>query len=794
GQWPLYFIENQGQVDEEVAFYIQGSDKSLFFTPSGITFALTSGATDQPEKSREAWVVKQDFVGARPVVPMAGGERQASFNYFKGQPHDWKTDVPAYNRIVYQDLWPGIDLVYSGTIAQMKYEFVVRPGADPNHIRLAYRGVSDLELKKTGELKITTPIAAIEDGTPLAYQVRKGKRVEVSMRYLLDPDAGTGSRSFRFDLGAFDPELPLILDPVLHVYCGYIGGYVEDKGLGIAASPEGHAYVTGYSDSSAASFPVKVGPCLVNSGGEDAFVAKVSVDGKGLEYCGYIGGNSYDRGNAIAVDGEGCAYVTGFTDSTGGTFPTVVGPDLTYNGVGDAFIAKLSADGSQLEYCGYVGGDSTESGRGIGVDAGGCAYITGDTRSRETTFPVKVGPSLVYGNMLASSYVAKINAQGTDLDFCGYIDHGVNPVLSHGLDVAVDSACAAYMAGYVFHPNTVGYVLKLDPAGTHLIYNTWIGQFFGSDSTYVTAIAVDAQGKAYVTGWTTEDETLFPVKVGPDLTHNGAADAYVARLMEQGDIEYCGYIGGSVSDAGRGIAVDGTGRAMITGETNSTEATFPVAEGPDSFFNGGAFDGFVARVNAQGTELDYCGYVGGDDWDYPHGIATDRFGHAYVTGETKSDQASFPVIVGPDLTHNSANRDFDAFVTRIAMPLAADTHLVSAATGGSVDLDLNASEDHAFRDYVILGSVSGTSPGFPLPGGLTLPLNWDWFTELIRMNLNTGHFVNFMARLDDIGHESAQLNIPTLPSSWIGIKMHFAYTLFNPFDFVSNPLEFEVVP
>jgi hypothetical protein len=794
GRLPLYFVENQGQVDDEIAFYLHGSGKILQFTPSGVTYVLIDGASGKPDSSREAWVVKQDFVGARPVVPVAGEERQATFNYFKGPPQEWKIDLPAYNRIVYPDLWPGIDLVYSGTIGRLKYEFVVKPGGDPKRIRLAFRGTSDLEVNSTGALQVTTPVASFEDGKPVAYQVREGKRVEVSMGYQLDPKADERSRPYGFELGAYDPELPLILDPALYVYCGFIGGHGDDRGYGIAADSEGHAFVTGYSDSTHASFPVKVGPYLLNNGHEDAFIAKVSQDGKGLEYCGFIGGNYTDRGQAVAVDQQGCAYVTGLTDSEGGTFPLFEGPDLTYNGYGDTFVAKISADGSQLIYCGYIGGENTERGFGIDVDAEGCAYIAGDTRSDETTFPVMVGPSLVYPNVLQATFVAKVNAQGTDLDFCGYIAHGFNPVLSSGSDVAVDSACAAYLCGYIFIPNTVGYALKVDPAGTHLVYHTCFGQLYGSESTYATAIAVDMQGKAHVTGWTHEDETTFPVTIGPDLTYNGSADAFVARLMEQGDIDYCGYIGGSDSDAGRGIAVDHAGRALITGETLSTEATLPVTLGPDTTFNGGPKDGFVTRVNADGTGLDYCGYIGGDEWDYPQAIATDRFGHAYVTGETKSDQATFPVTLGPDLTHNSANRDYDAFVTRVAMALAADAHLISAGTGGSIDLDLNASADHASRYYVILGSVSGTSPGFVLPGGLTMPLNWDWFTELVRMNLNTGHFVNFMSRLDDIGHERAQFNVPNLPSSMIGTSFYLAYTLYGPCDFVSNPVEVAIVP
>jgi len=170
------------------------------------------------------------------------------------------------------------------------------------------------------------------------------------------------------------------------------------------------AYVTGYGNSTQATFPVTVGPDLTHNGGDrDAFVAKVKADGTGLDYCGYIGGADRDFGNGIAVDGSGNAYITGETKSFESTFPVNDGPDLTHNVDYDAFVAKVSADGTGLDYCGYIGGSGYDNGIGIAVDGSGCAYVTGYTNSDETTegFPVTVGPYLTY-NVDYDAFVAKV--------------------------------------------------------------------------------------------------------------------------------------------------------------------------------------------------------------------------------------------------------------------------------------------------------------------------------------------------------------------------------------------------
>ena len=654
GKLPLYFIENQGQLDPRVAYYIQGGDKSIYFTGRGVTFALTDAPTDAgegkpssealvhpasyrgiggakedgPQREAERWVVKLDFVNANPNVRPVGQEPTAAvISYFKGPREEWTTGLPTYASLIYRDLWPGIDLVYTGTGSRLKYTFVVQPGADPNQIQLAYRGASGVRINEAGQLEVSTPLEDFQEDNPYAYQEVEGQRLEVEAAYRLEVEASDGVQ-FGFRVGSYDPHKELVLDPVVLLYAGYIGGSGSESGTGIAVDSTGSAYVTGFTSSSEATFPVTVGPDLTFNGGDyDAFVAKVNPSGTALVYAGYIGSSGNDRGEGIAVDSSGNAYVTGSTLSSAASFPVTVGPDLTYNGGDiDAFVAKVNPLGTALDYAGYIGGSGNDGSVGIAVDSTGNAYVTGWTLSSEASFPVTVGPDLTYNGAI-DAFVAKVNPSGTALDYAGYIG--------------------------------------------------------GSDGDKGIGIAVDSTGAAYVTGETSSTEATFPVTVGPDLTFNGFIDVFVAKVNPSGTaLDYAGYIGGSGSEGrfGGDIAVDSTASAYVTGFTTSTEATFPVTVGPDLTWNG-VSDAFVVKVNPSGTALDYAGYIGGSGSDRGTGIAVDSTGHAYVTGFTNSTEASFPVTVGPDLTHEGVQ---DAFVAKIGdRPLGPPTLLANSVVNGA---------------------------------------------------------------------------------------------------------------
>ena len=732
GKLPLYFIENKGQVDSRVAYYVQGADTTLYFTRAGVTFGLTgeegcgggscfAKALPGPQPIGR-WAVKLDFVGANPKATVKGeAATSAKISYFKGPKADWKTGLATFGRVVYSDLWPGIDLVYEGDSGRLKGTFVVKLGADPAKIQLAYStgisGAQSVSLTKEGRIAVETPVGSLLEDAPVSYQEIAGKRVEVQTPYTLispkggaTPAKGTAQRVsdagqpsvYGFAVGAYDVKKPLVIDPVTLIYSGFIGGVNSDEGRGIAVDGSGAAYVTGhtsadYTDDTetdepayTTTFPVVAGPdSTFNGGDSDAFVAKIKADGTGFDYIGFIGGDGYDQGNGIAVDATGAAYVIGRTFSSEATFPVVGGPDLTFNGGNyDAFVAKVTPDGTALSYAGYIGGDSDDYGSGIAVDATGAAYVTGLTSSSQATFPVVGGPDLTYNGSSnvysGDAFVAKVNPAGTGLVYAGYIG-GTSDDSSSG--IAVDSTGAAYVTGrtqsseatfpvvggpdLTYNGGNDAFVAKIKADGTGFDYIGFIG---GDGYNQGTGIAVDSAGAAYVTGNTSSSEATFPVVGGPDLTFNGDRDAFVAKVAPDGTgLVYAGYIGGDGEDYGYGIAVDATGAAYVTGETSSSEATFPVVGGPDLTYNGdddeGRSDAFVAKVAPDGTRLLYAGYIGGTDTDHGYGIAVDSTGAAYVTGYTDSSQATFPVVGGPDLTSNGGP---DAFVAKIADPPDTD--------------------------------------------------------------------------------------------------------------------------
>src|SRR5262245_35317622 len=733
GKLPLYFVENRGQTDNRVAFYIQGSDKTIYFTDEGLTIRLMGNGEcgAGSGESGMGWALKLDFVGAnRGVRPRGNNQTDAVFSYFRGSREQWQSGLKTYSSIAYHDLWPGIDLIYDGTNNRLKYAFVVKPGADPNQIKLAYRGASSVSINHEGDgaggLEVRTPVGNFIDKPPASYQEVDGRQVEVATPYRIDPRSSIldprSSILYGFEVGAYDRSRELVIDPAMLVYAGYIGGSGGDFGIGIAVDSAGAAYVTGLVDSAQTSFPVTVGPDLTYAGFNDAFVAKIKPDGTGLVYCGYIGGAGTEQGYGVAVDSEGSAYVAGMTSSDQSSFPVTMGPDLTQNGFGDAFVAKIRPDGTGLVYCGYIGGNDGDTATSIALDSAGAAYVTGVTASFQG-FPTLVGPDLSYNSNL-DAFVAKVKADGSGLEYCGFIGGASN---DQGTGVKVDGAGAAYVVGSTnsnqnTFPVTVGpdlsfnvtqdvFVAKVKADGSGLVYCGYIG---GREAEFGNGIALDGAGNAYVAGWTTSNETSFPVRVGPDLTFNGASpaipDAFVARVKADGSgMDYCGYIGGSDTDQGFSIAIDNLGAVYVTGSTRSTEGSFPVVSGPDLTFNGGSDDAFVAKVKADGSGLEYCGYIGGAGGDAGFGIAVDGLGAAYPTGRTSSDQmtSGFPATVGPDLTYNGGG---DALVAKIGP--GATVANVSAASFLGATL---ASESIAAAFGATLAMTTQSAGAIPLP-------------------------------------------------------------------------------
>ncbi len=468
-QLPLAFVPNEGRLDRRVRYSAQAGGASFFFTASEAVASLTKG--------KRGLALRLRFLDANPEPAIVGARPgKASVNYLIGDdPAKWQTNLPTYGGIVYRELWPGVAMHVRGREGTLKYEFRLRPGADPSRIRLAYRGQRRLALGRGGGLRIETALGVLRDTRPVSYQMIGGRRAPVASRFVL----GNGG-AYGFALGAYDHDHPLVIDPGL-VYSTYLGGNSFDAGTGIAVDGAGSVYVTGTSSSM--NFPTTPGAFDTSGNGwSDAFVTKLNAAGSALVYSTYLGGGEDDEGEAIALDDAGSTYVTGYTDST--NFPTTPGAFDTTSVGNAAFVTKLNAAGSALAYSTYLGTDGGAIGYAIAVDDAGSAYVTGDTIS---LFPTTVGAFDTTANGGDDPFVTKLNAAGSALVYSTYLGGNTFDV---GLGIAVDDAGSAYVTGDTVStnfPTTAGafdtsangahdpFVTKLNAAGSALAYSTYLG-------------------------------------------------------------------------------------------------------------------------------------------------------------------------------------------------------------------------------------------------------------------------------------------------------------------------------
>jgi Beta-propeller repeat len=654
GNRELAFVPNAGQADQTIRYYAQGAGFGFFFTSSDVILSFKRHSREQQ--------LRLVPIGASAAATLEGrGPRRETINYFVGPTHH--TNLAAYQEIVYRQLWPGIDMIFRGRGGKLEYEFLVAPGADPSLIRLEYTGAGGLSIGTKGDLLLDTGLGTLRDSRPRTYQLVDGERVLVRSRYLLDKH----TRTFGFALGPYERDRPLLIDPGPD-YSTYLGGASSDFGIEIAVDATGNAYVTGQTASP--DFPSSAGALDTGHGGlADAFVAKLDTSGSGLVYTTYIGGSGAEAGLAITVDDAGQAYVSGGTASS--DFPTTTGAfDTSHNGYEDVWVAKLNAEGSAILYSTLLGGSQIagDFGAAIAVDDRGRAYVSGGSGSPD--FPTTSGAFDASHNgepNQLDAFIAKLNEEGSALVFSTRLGGKCNDAITAialddddvyvtGSTVSADFPTTAKAHDRRYGDREDGFIAKLNAEGSDLAYSTFLG---GNAFDKVQGVAIDEDAQAYVTGWT--ESANFPTTRGAVTTsHRGGEDGFVAKLDAQGSkLVYSTYVGGGANDRGHGIAVDAEGRAHVTGLTASPN--LPTSRDAVAEQQKGAEDGFVAKLNTRGSKFLYATYLGGSQTDFARAIALDSRGNTYVTGRTRSPD--FPATT----FDTSANGELDVFVTKLGM-------------------------------------------------------------------------------------------------------------------------------
>jgi len=702
GKLPLSFEANMGQADGRVKFLSHANGLSLFLTkdeavvvlkrashrrPNATRQAINSTPTSNPTDSLIGATIWMQLLGANVSTRVEGaGELSGKANYFIGNdPLKWRTNVPTFAQVKYENVYPGVDLIYYGNQSSLEYDFVVAPGADPGLIALRFRGGSDVVVDQNGDLLLNSEDVRFQK--PAVYQNSDGARRPVESQYVM-----TANNTIRFTVGDYDSSKPLVIDPVL-VYSTYLGGSVQDSGTGIAVDASANAYVVGQAFSF--DFPTvnALQPSNAGAGFDPAnvFITKINASGSALVYSTYLGGSGRDSGSGIAVDLSGNVYVTGRANSF--DFPTVNALQAVstaccgVNGT-TGFVSKLNPAGAALIYSTYLGGFGEDSGNAIAADATGNAYVTGMTSSpifpqpcSSCNFPTT--PNALQPNLggtpgsARNAFVTKINPDGSAFVFSTYLGGSSD---DEGNGIAVDTAGSVYVTGSAsssnfptanaFQPALKGtrnaFVTKINASGSSFIYSTYLG---GTGDDRGSGITADSSSNAYVTGETSSAD--FPTINPLQSTLLGDANAFLTKINPSGSaLVYSTFLGGGGLDGASGIAVDHLGNAYISGFTESTN--FPILNALQPTFGGGFADGFVAEINASGNALVYSTFLGGSGGDLAFDIALDPLGNVYVTGST--DSTNFPTSNPLQHTLGSAGAT-NAFVAKIASTIAARLNL-----------------------------------------------------------------------------------------------------------------------
>jgi len=682
---PRSFEANFGQCDPKVRFLSRSISDTLFLTPNEVVLTFSdAGAPASLGKTRRlptatgaiarTGLLRMEFVGANALPELNGTEElPGKKHYLRGDSiAESITNIPTYAKVIYHDIFPGVDLIFYGYNGRFEFDAIVAPGSDSRKVKLRFEGASRPVLSAQGDLIMETGGGPVQFHSPFAYQEVEGARKQIAARYRLKHN------EVSFSLGPYDSSHALVIDPTLG-YSTYLGSGNKsgrDVANAVAVDAAGNLYLAG--DTNSADFPTvnaMFPRCASSSQGacNEGFIAKLDAGGSRLVYSTYLtgswaGGSNFIHG--IAADAAGNAYVTGTIASTtafvmkldptgarlwiqtfmGGPlsagwgvavdksgyiyvtgdtmardFSPLVNPLQPKSGkdsctVGpralgypqDAFVAKLSPWGG-LVYSTFLGGDGFDAGRAITADDEGNAYVVGNTSSANfpTVNPLQgtikdLAPFQVrdcnytkeYGG---DAFLAKINPDGSALLFSTYLGGILDDA---ALGVALDGSGNILMTGQTGSPDFPvknplqpdlhgqdGFIAKINPAGTQLVYSTFIGGY-GNQSA--AGVAADANGNAYVTGWTASSDFPLAQAIQPLGGNGWAGDAFVLKLNATGDtLFYSTLLGGTESDAGTAIAIDPANNACVAGQTNSID--FPTVN-PFQRSNAGNTDAFVARV------------------------------------------------------------------------------------------------------------------------------------------------------------------------------------------------------
>jgi hypothetical protein len=664
---PVVFTENQGQWGSKTLFKGEIGGATFYFCRDEVAYLFIHSTEENapavndkprlPTYKQDGILVKAAFLGSNPDVQVLGEHRLGyNNNYFYGSDQSrWHTDVLNYSAIVYKELYPGIDLRYLGNGQALKYDFIVKPGADISSIKIKYDGVNNLSVAANGDLQATTTFGPIGEKAPFVYQQVNGIKRPISGRYRM-----IGENTFGFAIdGSYDLSQPLIIDPQL-VYSTFWGGSLGENTTSLALDSAGNTYLL--TTTSSVNIPLVSPYDSTLNGTGDINIVKLSTSTNTIFYSTYIGGNAGDISQDIAVDTAGNAFVMGLTTSL--DFPTLNGFDNAYDGSNDYFVVKLSPAGNELIYGTYLGGSSEEGNTrtwnhsigGMCIDQSGCVYLAGSTQSIDYPVINSYDDSFHGGDDIC---ITKLSPDGSSLVFSTYLG-GTH--YEEATDITVDilgrvyfSGCTgsndypsvnSYITPYPYYYELYNIVSVLSANGQELLLSSYFSM--GSDFDMGSGIAVDSEYNIYIYG-TTEGNSI-PTFNSYQGQNNGESDLFLIKFGPFGSsLLYGTYLGGGNWDFASRMAIDNSGRAYLTGYTQS--ADFPVINSSGNVFQS-SYDPFVAVISTTDRCLLYSTIISAQGTNLSRDIALDNSGIIHIAGVVNStnfsttSNAIFPNPIG----------------------------------------------------------------------------------------------------------------------------------------------------
>ncbi|MHC4697502.1 MAG: DUF7948 domain-containing protein, partial [Planctomycetota bacterium] len=707
------FVENRGQIDNEVRFYTTMESGTVSVTANGdIVYSLRM---EPPRGGPAPPVLREEFVDGTVTAVKGVGKTKTRVNRFIGNDRTlWQRGLVTYRSVELAELYDGITLSLKSCGDNVEKIFSIHPGANPRNIRVRVTGANTLAVNDVGELEARTSYGPVVFTKPLAYQEGAGGTQYIDISYATDGTA------YSFAVGTYDSQRTLIIDPMLA--STFLGGTAHDGariGASIAVDGSDNVYIVATTKSS--DFPTTANAYSqehANAALADICISKFNSGLTTLLASTFLGGSSDEfaehRPN-IVLDQDGNVYVVGETSST--DFPVTDGAyDGTYASGGDVFVAKLSGDLSTLLASTLLGASGRDTAGSIALDHSGDVYVAGWTRSAD--FPTTPGAYQTTHNgsgMIGGDiYVAKFDSDLTTLSgatLLGGGDSEYNGVVLSGPD---DRICVAGSTASYNFPITQGafddshngppgqmdaFVACLSSDLTVLEASTFLG---GGGVEFGAGMTLDQTGKVYVTGLTSSPD--FPITAGAfDETYTGIGgnsignDIFVAKF-DAGltTVLSATYLGGRGWDHAWRVAVDALGNVFLAGITTSYD--FPTTPGAFSrTHQGGNFypgqarggEGYVARLNGNLSALAISTFIGSPGSDYLSSIAFDTEGNIYVGGGTNS--STYPTTPGAyDSSYNGGSENpwgGDLFVSKLDPLLSADCNGNGLADACDVDCE-----------------------------------------------------------------------------------------------------------